>query len=89
MQSQCIPGQAIPALGLLLGIFCSWLVEYISNDVPGKTMGFDEELHANLFGRTFGPRYLENFQKSLAWLRYRLVLSVVVNARCWHPTHVP
>lgn len=57
-------------------IFYSALVEYMSDDVVGETLVFDEEYLVNLFGRTFGPGYQDNFQKSLVWLCYRSVLPV-------------
>lgn len=54
----------------------SELVEYKSDDVLEKSLGFDGDQLINPFGRAFGSRYLDDFQKSLALLCYQLALMV-------------
>lgn len=54
----------------------SRLVEFKRDDILGETLGFNKDQLASLFKRTFGPSYLDNYQKSLTWQHYRGVLSV-------------
>lgn len=50
--------------------FYRGLVEYMPDLVLWETLGFDRSHIINMFGGIFGPRSVNNFQKSLAWLCY-------------------
>ena len=56
--------------------FYSGMIVGKAEDVLGESLGADEGQLADLFRRTFGPKYLNNYQKSLAWQCYRSALPV-------------
>lgn len=51
-------------------------VELKPDDILVAALDFDGSHLTNLFGRTFGSKYLDNIQKSLALLCYQLALLV-------------
>lgn len=51
--------------------FYRWSVEVKSNDRLGEAIGFNEDKLTELFRKTFESKYLDNFQKTLAWQYYR------------------
>ena len=56
--------------------FYRGLVEGMSDDGLGETLGVDEGCLSGLFWRTFRSGIMDNFQKSLAWQCYRGALPV-------------
>lgn len=52
------------------------MMEVMSDDVLGDILGVNEGQLIDLFSKTFGPKYLYNFQKTLACLCYRSALLV-------------
>lgn len=46
------------------------------DDALRVTLGIDDDELSSLFGRTFGPRSRNNFQRSFAWQCYRVALPV-------------
>lgn len=56
----------------------SRLVEVKSDDILGEVLRLNDEQRANLFWKTFGSGYLDNYKKSLTWQCYRFLKKLFV-----------
>lgn len=62
--------------------FYEGLDESMSDEILGEILGYEENYLSDQFRKTFRTRYIDKYQKFLAWKCFRSVLSVDDKLSC-------